>query len=262
MYEDVKYSIRGKAAWVVINRPQVRNAFRSQTLEELQQAVERADNDTEVRVIVVSGAGDRAFCAGGDIPEESTFKDDAGRIMTAKAYRVYDAIRGADKVVIAAVNGDAVGGGNELQMWCDFTIAAKHARFGQSGTRVGSCPTLYGTQGMPRVIGEKRGREVVYMSRLYSAETAATMGWINSVVEGEKLQNEVDKWCDRLVDIDPHLAARAKVALNHESALIRGSLNLGELVLGLAQGCGEFKEGFTAFVEKRKPDFWAKAVAP
>jgi 1,4-dihydroxy-2-naphthoyl-CoA synthase len=165
-------------------------------------------------------------------------------------------MRDVGKPVIAAINGDAVGGGHELHLLADLSIAAEHARFGQVGPRVGSVPVLGGTQLLQRVVGEKRAREMVYMCRLYSAAQALQMNLVNAVVPKEDLANEVERWCQELLDKSPQALRVAKMSMNHAADLdIYGSYTHGAELLCLNYETPEYKEGPAAFLEKRKPDF-------
>jgi dihydroxynaphthoic acid synthetase len=254
-YKDLLYEKQKKVARITINRPQVHNAFRIETIEEMIDAFNDANFDSSVRVIVLSGAGDKAFCTGGDVSVEEELTPASGRIMMSKAMRLHGEMRNNGKPVIAAVKGYCVGGGNELNMMCDLTVAAENAKFGQAGPRVGSVPVWGATQLLPRVVGDKRAREIVYLCKLYSAQEALAMGWINRVVPLKDFDVEVDKWCDELIAKSPNALRVAKVSINFESDLLYPSIIHGGALLNLMHGTDELREGMNAFLEKRKPDF-------
>lgn len=255
-WQDVLYSVDRGVATITINRPEVHNAFREQTLDELIKAFEAADEDREVGVIVLTGAGERAFSSGGDVGTEAEFtKHDAWR-YNRRCLQLSSLMRNTGKPVVARVNGWAVGGGNELNLLCDLAIASSNAKFGQAGARVGSVPIWYGTQMLPRLIGERRAREVVFMARQYTAQQAYEMGWVNLVVEPEELDATVREWCDQLLEKSPTALMIAKLQLNYASDELFPSVVGGFRMLNVGlHGTPEQHEGMTAFLEKRKPDF-------
>src|ERR1700752_210514 len=180
-FEDILYELRGRAAWITINRPKVYNAFRGRTVEELIQAFQRAANDKNVASVVLTGAGDRAFCTGGDQSAHDGNYDGRG-IVGLPIEELQSLIRDIPKPVIPRVNGFAIGGGNVLATLCDLTIAAEHAQFGQVGPKVGSFDAGWGTAYLARCVGEKRAREIWYLNELYSAKEAQELGRGNKVV--------------------------------------------------------------------------------
>lgn len=254
-FSDVLYSKDAGIATVTINRPELYNAFRERTIEELTQAFEDANCDESVGVIVLTGVGDKAFCTGGDVNAEQELDRASGQRMFAKAMRLSAAMRNGGKPVIAVVKGYCIGGGNELNLQCDLTIAADNAVFGHAGPRVGSAPVWWGTQLLPRLVGDKKAREIVYLCRQYRAEEAERMGWVNRVVPLAELDQEVQRWCRELLAKSPQALRIAKVSLNYESDLSYASVHHGGLLINMAQASVEFKEGMTAFLERRKPDF-------
>jgi dihydroxynaphthoic acid synthetase len=254
-YKDIIYEKKNKVARITINRPQVYNAFGMTALVEMTDAFRDASDDQSVRVIVLMGKGDKAFCTGGDVSEEKEFSVHIGRKYLSMAMTLSAEMRNSPKPIIAAVKGYCVGGGNELNLLCDLTIAADNAKFGQAGPRVGSVPVWGGTQLMPRLVGDKRAKEIVFLCRLYSAQEALQMGWINRVVPLEKLEEEVQKWCEELIAKSPNSLKIAKVSINFESDLLYASFVHGAALINLMHGTEEFKEGMQAFLEKRKPDF-------
>ncbi len=254
-YEDILYAKAAGVATITINRPAVLNCFRSQTVREMTEAVEDAAHDPGVGVIVVTGAGEKAFCVGGDIAEMRDLTPATGRIFLEQFTRLLWAIREAPKPVIAAVRGYCLGGGNELNLACDLTLATTTAVFGQVGPTVGSAPVFGGTQFLPRLVGEKRAREIIFLCRRYSAEEALHMGWINAAVPPAEFDAALQSWTDRVLELSPAALRVAKASLNYESNALRGSFSLALELLTALYGTAEFREGMGAFLEKRKPDF-------
>jgi dihydroxynaphthoic acid synthetase len=254
-YQDILYEVRDNVARITINRPEKRNAFRAETLDELIDAFRRAEADRSVGVIVLTGAGDKAFCSGGDVRWEED-SDEAGAIQMARRCTILSLVmRGCGKPIIARVRGFAVGGGNELALLCDLTIASEDAKFGQAGPKMGSVPVWWGTQLLPRLVGEKRAREIVMLCYQYPAREALEMGWINKVVPADELDAAVDEWCQRLNEMSPQALRVAKVSLNFESDQLWPSVLHGYQMISFIHGTEEFHEGTQAFLEKRKPNF-------
>lgn len=255
-FEDILYSKKGRVAWVTINRPEVRNALRSTTREELAIAIEDAWLDDEIGVIVLTGAGDKAFSAGGDLSwiVDPTKKVDS-RFMLVH-YRLANAMRNCGKPIIARVNGYCIGGGNELNMLCDLTIASEDSVFGQAGPLVGSVPIWYGLQLLQRSVGDKKAREIVYLCNRYTAQEAKEMGWVNVVVPKEKLDEKVDEWCNRLLEMSPQSLRIAKFQFNFASDMAFPQITHGLELARFFLKSPEMVEGATAFLEKRKPDFY------
>jgi dihydroxynaphthoic acid synthetase len=255
-FEDILYSKKGRVAWVTINRPEVRNALRSTTREELAIAIEDAWLDDEIGVIVLTGAGDKAFSAGGDLSwiVDPTKKVD-NRFMLVH-YRLANAMRNCGKPIIARVNGYCIGGGNELNMLCDLTIASEDSVFGQAGPLVGSVPIWYGLQLLQRSVGDKKAREIVYLCNRYTAQEAKEMGWVNVVVPKEKLDEKVDEWCNRLLEMSPQSLRIAKFQINFASDMAFPQITHGLELARFFLKSPEMVEGATAFLEKRKPDFY------
>ncbi|MBI5117256.1 enoyl-CoA hydratase/isomerase family protein [Candidatus Poribacteria bacterium] len=254
-FEDITYEKKDGIARVTINRPKVLNAFRSKTLDELAFAFDDAGNDAGVGVVVLSGAGEKAFCAGGDISEMGELSPSAGRKFLGKCVKASTAIRNCSKPVIAMVRGYCMGGGHEIHLMCDLTIAGESAQFGQTGPTVGSVPIWGGTQMLPRVVGEKKAREIIFLCKRYSARQAEEMGLVNKVVPDDKLEEETMAWCKRILEMSPQALSVAKVSLNFESDLLYASFVHGAEMLRLVYGTEEIKEGMSAFLQKRKPDF-------
>ena len=253
-YEDILYEVRGAAAWITINRPERMNAFRGRTCDELIDAFGRAGYDREIGVIVLAGAGDKAFCTGGDQSAHAGQYDGRGTIGLPME-QLHAIIRDAPKPVIARVQGFAIGGGNVLCTLCDLTIASEKAQFGQVGPRVGSVDPGYGTALLARVVGEKKAREMWYLCRRYSAGEALAMGLVNAVVAHDELDAEVQKWCDDIAQKSPTAIAIAKRSFNMDTAHQAGIAGMGLYALKLYYDTEESREGVRAFQEKRAPDF-------
>ena len=253
-YTDILYEKKKGVAWITINRPEVRNAFRTKTVEELADAFVDARWDRAIGVVVLTGAGDKAFCAGGDQKERGQGGYAPGeRPMDVEA--LHSAIRHIPKPVIAMVNGFAIGGGHVLHVLCDLSIAADTASFGQTGPRVGSVDAGHGTGYLARIVGEKKAREIWYLCRQYSAQDALAMGLVNKVVPFKDLRAEVEQWCAELLQKSPTALALAKQSFNIDSEQRAGVAQFAHTALGLYYGTEEALEGRNAFVEKRPVDF-------
>jgi dihydroxynaphthoic acid synthetase len=255
MYEDIIYEKKEGVGIITINRPDVLNAFRTKTIDEMTSALLDAAEDGRIGVIVIRGAGGKAFCVGGDIKEMRDLNRESGRVFLNKFLNFLLSIRKAPKPVIAAVDGYCLGGGNEINITCDLTIATKKSVFGQVGPMVGSVPVITGTQLLPRILGEKKARELVFLCYRYSAEEAERLGWVNKVVEDGTLDRAVDEWCKRILELSPQALRIAKLSFNFESDLLYPSFQHAVELLSSIYETEEFKEGMTAFLEKRKPDF-------
>lgn len=255
-YSDVCYEVERGLAWITIDRPERMNAFRARTVEELIHAFKRAWADRSVGVVCLTGAGDRAFCAGGDQKQRAETGDygpsESGLFEIETLHRV---IRDCPKPVIAAVNGVAVGGGHVLHVLCDLTIAAEHARFGQAGPRVGSFDAGFGSAYLARILGEKRAREVWYLCRLYDAATMERWGLVNAVVPKERLREEVRTWADEILAKSPTALRVLKHSFNADSEAVAGISTLAFDHLESFVETEEAQEGLRAFAEGRAPDF-------
>ena len=253
---DVRFEVERGVAWITIARPERYNAFRGRTVDELVRCFKAAWVDPEVGVCVLSGAGDEAFCAGGDQKQRNETGDygptETGLFEVETLHRV---IRDIPKPVIAMVNGVAVGGGHVLHVLCDLTIAADHARFGQAGPRVGSFDAGFGSAYLARILGEKRAREVWYLCRLYDAATMERWGLVNRVVPKAELRAEVRRWADEMLAKSPTALKVLKHSFNADSEAIAGIGTLAFDSLDLFVRTPEAREGVTAFNEKRAPDF-------
>lgn len=254
-YTDIIYAETGPVARITINREKVYNAFRAETCEEMIHALQRAGWNKDIGVIVITGAGDKAFCTGGD---QSAHKEGGygGRgAIGLPVEEVQSLIRDVPKPVIARVNGFAIGGGNVLVTVCDLAIASDKAIFGQVGPKVGSVDPGWGTAYLSRIVGEKKAREIWYLCRRYSAEQALAMGLVNAVVPHDKLDEEVELWCAEICSKSPTAIALAKRSFNLDSEGIRAIGAMGFEALSLYYQTDEAKEGVAAFKEKRQPDF-------
>jgi naphthoate synthase len=255
-YQDIRFELAEGIATLTIDRPERYNAFRGRTVEELIHAFKRTWSDKQVACVILTGAGDKAFCAGGDQKEYvetgSYGTSESGLFEIEELHHV---IRNVPKPVIAAVNGVAIGGGHVLHVVCDVTIAAEHARFGQAGPRVGSFDAGYGTAYLARVVGEKRAREIWFFCRQYDAATAAEWGLVNKVVPGERLMDEARAWAKEAAALSPTTLRFLKMSFNADSAQVAGQQRLAFEALEVFGKSEEANEGRTAFSEKRSPDF-------
>jgi len=256
-YEDILYEVRNGVAWITINRPEKMNAFRGTTCDELIRAFNAAGYDRSIGVIVLAGAGERAFCTGGDQSAHDGNYDGRGTIGLPME-ELHDVIRNVPKPVIARVQGFAIGGGNVLATICDLTIASDKAIFGQVGPRMGSVDPGFGTAYLARLVGEKRAREIWFLCRRYTAAEAFQMGLVNKVVPADELDAEVAAWCQEILALSPTAITIAKRSFNADSENIRGIGALGFEALALYYQSDEAKEGTAAFLEKRKPGFRPK----
>jgi len=260
-YEDVDYTVEGATAVITINRPERYNAFRGRTVDELIRGFRSAWADHRVQAVILTGAGDKAFCTGGDVKQRAETGDygptESGMFEIGYLHRL---IRDIPKPVIAAVNGLAVGGGHVLQVLCDLSIAAETARFGQAGPRVGSFDAGFGSAYLARVIGEKRAREMWYLCRLYDAATAERWGLVNAVVPADRLLAEAKAWAAEIAEKSPTAIRFLKQSFNADTDHQAGLSNLAMSALDLYAVSAEGMEGANAFAEKRKPDFAAHVV--
>ncbi len=255
-YEDILYATAEGIAKITINRPEVHNAFRPTTLFELSDAFERARNDPAVGVIILTGAGDQAFCSGGD----QRIRGDAGYIDPQGTPRlnVLDLqiqMRRLPKPIIAMVAGYAVGGGHVLHLVCDLTIAADNAVFAQTGPKVGSFDGGYGAGLLARMVGDKRAREIWYLCRQYSAQEAYEMGMVNKVVPLARLEEETVAWAREILAKSPLAVRMMKAAINAAADGLAGQQQLAGDATLLFYMSEEAQEGRDSFVEKREPDF-------
>lgn len=255
-YTDIIYEQKERIAYITLNRPKVMNAFRGETCDELIDAINDAGWDRSIAVIVLSGAGDKAFCTGGDQSNHDGQYNGYGTIGLP-IEMLHTCIRDVPKPVIARVQGYAIGGGNVLATLCDLTIASEEAVFGQVGPKVGSVDAGFGTALLSQCVGEKKAREIWYLCRRYTAKQALDMGLVNCIVPPEELDNEVEKWCQEIIERSPTAIALAKSSFNAATENIRGLSQMAVQSLALFYETPESKEGVEAFLNKRKPDFFA-----
>ncbi len=255
-YEDILFEIADDAAIITINRPQRMNAFRARTIEELIHAFKRAWAARDVAAVILTAAGERAFCVGGD---QKMFNE-TGSYGTSEngLWEIDDlhtVIRNIPKPVIAAINGHAIGGGHVIHVLCDVTIAAEHAKFGQAGPRVASFDAGWGAAYLARTIGEKRAREIWFFCRQYTAQQALDWGLVNKVVPGAELLAEAKAWAKEAAALSPTALRALKYGFNADSAQIFANVKMAGVALEMLGSTAESNEGKQAFVEKRAPNF-------
>ena len=255
-FEDIRYEIDGPAAVVTIDRPERYNAFRGRTVDELIKAFRAAWADKHVQTVILTGAGEKAFCTGGDVKQRAETGDygptESGMFEIGNLHKL---IRDIPKPVIAAVNGVAIGGGHVLHVLCDVTIASETARFGQAGPRVGSFDAGFGSAYLARVVGEKKAREIWFFCRQYDAAEAERMGLVNAVVPPGELLKTAKAWADDTAALSPTALRFLKQSFNADTDHQAGLSNLAMSALDLFTASPEGLEGAQAFAEKRKPDF-------
>ncbi len=254
-YKEILFEVKDNVAWITINRPEVRNAFREQTLDELIHAFKSTKDDQSIAVAVVTGAGDEAFSAGGDFHAMNKLNRANAMHWNDRMLGLAMTIRGLSIPVVAMVNGWCMGGGHELALWCDMVIASERAHFGQTGAKVGACPTVGATQYIPRLIGERLAREMIFLCRTFEAKEAVEVGLINKCVPHAELRAETEKWCEQMKGYSGQTLRATKKSLNFESDLLYASWQQGMELLAEIWGSEESLEGMNAFLEKRKPDF-------
>ena len=254
-YVDILYEVVDQVAWITINRPHVLNAIRELTLDEIIHAVRQTRNDPTIACVVITGAGDEAFCSGGDFKSMMRLNWVNGAHWNDRMHGCAMTIRGVTIPVIAMVNGWCMGGGNELALWCDIVVASDNAVFGQTGAKVGACPTVGATQYLPRIVGERIAREMIFCARRLSATEAVEMGLANHAVPLSELRAKTQSLCDAIKSHSPQTIRMTKRSLNHESDNLYASWTSGMELLAHVWGSDEAMEGMNAFMEKRKPDF-------
>lgn len=256
-YEDIKLEKTDDGiAKITINRPEVRNAFRPETVQEMQDAFEICRNDSSIGVVILTGEGKEAFCSGGDqrVRGNEGYIGSDG-IPRLNVLDLQKQIRSLPKPVIAMVAGYAIGGGHVLHVVCDLTIAGDNARFGQVGPKVGSFDGGLGSSYLARIVGQKKAREIWFLCRQYSAEQALEMGLVNTVVPVEDLEKETLRWCREMLQHSPLALRCLKACMNADCDGQVGLLDLAGNATMLYYMTEEAKEGKQAFLEKRKPDF-------
>ncbi len=255
-YKEILFDEYNGIARITINRPRYRNAFTPLTVSEISDALFFCRECQDISVVVLTGAGDKAFCSGGDMH----VKGQGGYVGTDSVPRlnvleVQKQIRSLPKPVIAMVNGYAIGGGHVLHLMCDLTIASDNAIFGQTGPRVGSFDAGFGASYLARIVGQKKAREIWFLCRQYSAAEAESMGMVNKVVPFEQLEDEVVAWAERIMEHSPLALRMIKAGLNAELDGQAGIQELAGDATMLYYMLDEAHEGSRAFLEKRKPDF-------
>lgn len=255
-FQDILYHKAEGIAKITINRPHVRNAFRSLTVREMMRALDDARDDSGIGVVILTGAGDEAFCSGGDIKTrgDAGYADEGG-IERLNVLDFQRQIRACPKPVIAMVAGWAIGGGHVLHVICDLTIAADNAKFGQTGPKVGSFDGGYGASYLARIVGQKKAREIWFLCRVYDARQAMDMGLVNAVVPLAELERETVKWCREILEKSPLAIRCLKAALNADCDGQAGLQELAGNATLLFYLTEEGQEGRDAWLEKRKPDF-------
>jgi naphthoate synthase len=257
-YTDIRYETSGDGiAKITIDRPEVRNAFRPETVVELSDAFERAREDTTVGVIVLTGEGTLAFCSGGDqnVRGETGYKTGGAGVGRFHVTDLHVQMRRLPKPIVAMVAGYAVGGGHVLHIVCDLTIAADNARFGQTGPRVGSFDGGYGAALLANQVGLKKAKEIWFLCRQYDAQQALEMGLVNTVVPLDRLEEETVSWCREMLALSPFALRLMKASFNASEDGLAGIQQLAHDTNLLLYAGEEAREGRTAFLEKRAPDF-------
>ena len=253
---DVRYEVEQGLCWITIDRPARLNSFTAHTVDELIACFKRAWADAQVGVVALTGAGERAFCTGGDQKQRAE-SGDYGPSLSGlfEIETLHRTIREIPKPVIAAVNGLAIGGGHVLHVICDLSVAAEHARFGQAGPRVGSFDAGFGTGYLARVVGEKRAREIWFLCRQYDAHEAERWGLVNRVVAAGELRAEVRRYADEILALSPTALRFLKQSFNQESEHLAGQAALAFSGLHEFASSEEAQEGMRAFEQKRAPNF-------
>ncbi len=254
-YKDIIFEVKENVGWLTINRRHVRNAFREQTLDEMIHALSATREDPTICCVVVTGAGPESFSAGGDMTAMMKLNRQNGHMWNDRMLGLAMTIRGLAVPVIAMVNGWCMGGGHELALWCDLVIASDNAVFGQTGAKVGACPTVGATQYIPRIIGERLAREMIFLARTFKADEAVQIGLINKVVPQSRLLEETLVWCEKIKSHSSQTLRATKKSLNAESDDLYASWQHGMELLANIWGTEESIEGMQAFYDKRKPDF-------
>jgi naphthoate synthase len=254
-YRDILYEVKDQVAWVTINRPRVLNAFREQTLDEMIDALKSTREDPSIVCAVVTGAGDKAFSAGGDFFAMKRLNFTNACMWNDRMLGLAMTIRGLPVPVIAMVNGWCMGGGHELALWCDLVIASENAVLGQTGAKVGACPTVGATQYLPRLVGERLAREMIFCARRFAAKEAVEVGLINKCVPQKNLMKETLRWCETMKGHSALTLRMTKRSLNFESDNLYSSWQHGMELLAHVWGSEEAKEGMSAFLAGRPADF-------
>jgi naphthoate synthase len=256
-YEDIRYELADGIAKITIDRPEVRNAFRPETLIEISDALERAREDTEVGVIVLAGEGPLAFCSGGDqrVRGDTGYVAGGAQVGRFHVTDLHVQMRRTPKPIVAMVAGYAIGGGHVLHVVCDLTIAADNARFGQTGPKVGSFDGGYGASLLAAQVGQKKAKEIWFLCRQYGAEEALEMGLVNTVVPLERLEEETVAWCREMLALSPFALRLLKASFHASEDGMAGLQQLAHDANLLFYASEEAREGREAYKAKRSPDF-------
>jgi naphthoate synthase len=256
-YEDIRFETADGIAKITIDRPEVHNAFRPLTLIEISDALDRAREDMDVGVIVLTGEGPRAFCSGGDqrVRGDTGYLEEGAQIGRFHVTDLHVQMRRLPKPVIAMVAGYAIGGGHVLHVVCDLTIAADNARFGQVGPKVGSFDGGFGAGLLANIVGPKKAKEIWFLCRQYDAEEAAHMGLVNKVVPLEELEEETVRWCREMLELSPFALRLLKASFHAAEDGLSGLQQLAHDTNLLFYESEEAQEGRDAYKEKRAPDF-------
>lgn len=252
--EQILVEKKDGVAWITFNREDRFNAFDYETFGALRDAIEAVGYDPTIGVIVITGAGDKSFCVGGYLADLQDFSILQARKLYNISQELYQMMRKVPQPIIAAVNGYAIGGGNELVICSDLAIASEHAKFGQTGPKVGSSPMYGGNNLLAMTIGEKRAREVCMLCRQYTAQEAYEMGWINKVVPHHELRAEVGRWAQEILDKLPSYIEITKICSNVWWDSLTPTMEHAKQAMLRLAGGPEMTEGATAFMEKRKPN--------
>ncbi|MCB9188436.1 MAG: enoyl-CoA hydratase/isomerase family protein [Flavobacteriales bacterium] len=255
-YENILIENRGSIRQITINRPSQLNALNKATIEELNQAIEAAEDDKAIRVIILTGAGEKAFVAGADIKEFANFSIEEGKLLSAEGHtKLFNLVENSSTPVIAAVNGFALGGGLELAMSCHFRIASDNAKLGLPEVSLGVIPGYGGTQRLPQLVGKGKANEMIMTAGMIDAAEAKSWGLVNDVVSQEELIATCDKIAEKIAKNSPRAISAAIAAVNaqYKDGVDGFKAEISEF--GKCFGTADFKEGTTAFMEKRKPTF-------
>ncbi len=255
-YSDILFEYYNGIAKISINRPEVYNAFRPETNMQILEAMDVCRERTDIRVIVLTGVGDKAFCSGGDqnVKGKGGYIGEDG-VPRLNVLDIHKKIRSMPKPVIAMVNGYAIGGGHVLHVVCDLTIASENARFGQTGPKVGSFDAGFGSSYLARHVGQKKAREIWFLCEQYTAEESERMGMVNKVVPLEQLEDETVRWCEKIMKRSPMALRMLKRGLNAELDGQHGLMEFAGDATLMFYLMEEAQEGKNAFLEKRDPDF-------
>jgi naphthoate synthase len=256
-YSDIRYELAEGIAKITINRPEVRNAFRPETVVELSDAFERAREDNEVGAIILTGEGPLAFCSGGDqnVRGDTGYVPEGQKVGRFHVTDLHVQMRRLPKPIVAMVAGYAVGGGHVLHVVCDLTIAADNARFGQTGPKVGSFDGGFGASLLAKQVGLKKAKEIWFLCRQYDAQQALDMGLVNAVVPLERLEEETVQWCREMLALSPFALRLLKASFNAAEDGLAGIQQLAHDANLLFYASDEAREGRGAYQEKRQPDF-------